>query len=32
MEISKENEVLKRRAADADGAAAAAGAELEGLR
>jgi hypothetical protein len=32
VEISKENEVLKRRAADADGAAAAAGAELEGLR
>ncbi len=32
MEISRENEVLKRRSADADDAAAAAGAELEGLR
>lgn len=32
MEISRENEMLKRRAADADAAAAAAGSELEGLR
>ena len=32
VEISRENEVLKRRAADADAAAAAAGSELEGLR
>ncbi len=32
VEISRENEVLKRRAADSDAAAAAACSELEGLR
>jgi hypothetical protein len=32
VEISRENEVLKRRAADSDAAAAAACTELEGLR
>ncbi len=32
VEISRENEVLKRRVADADSAAAAAGAELESMR
>jgi hypothetical protein len=32
VEISRENEVLKQRAADADAAAAAAGAELASVR